>query len=61
MSLTQGNLAGHLRKMEEAGYVAIYKSFVGRRPNTSYSLTSTGQEAFNTYREKIKEIGARLG
>jgi DNA-binding MarR family transcriptional regulator len=42
---TDGNLAKHLRKLEEAGYVEMSKSFIGRRPRTSYTITAQGREA----------------
>jgi len=42
--LTQGNLSSHLTKLEDAGLVRIEKSFVGKRPNTSASLTPVGKE-----------------
>jgi DNA-binding MarR family transcriptional regulator len=42
--LTQGNLSSHLTKLEDAGLVRIEKSFVGKRPNTSASLTPLGKE-----------------
>ena len=41
--LTQGNLSSHLTKLEEAGLIRIEKSFVGKRPNTSASLTAVAK------------------
>ena len=46
LGLTDGNLATHLRALEEAGYVLVQKQFVGRKPNTTYKATSAGQQAF---------------
>lgn len=43
---TDGNLATHLRRLEEAGYVNIRKSFRRRRPHTRYRLTPKGRDAF---------------
>lgn len=54
--LTWGNLSAHLSKLEEAGYVLVEKSFVGRRPNTNLRLSQAGREAFRTYRESITGI-----
>ena len=42
-------LATHLRALEEAGYVAVQKQFVGRKPNTTYSATQAGQQAFSDH------------
>jgi DNA-binding transcriptional ArsR family regulator len=46
---TQGNLSGHLAKLEEAGYVAIEKKFKGKVPLTVCSLTGKGKTAFSRY------------
>jgi DNA-binding transcriptional ArsR family regulator len=54
--LTRGNLSSHLSKLEEAGYVAIEKSFRGKYPQTLVSLTSDGRAAFNNYRAKLKAV-----
>jgi DNA-binding transcriptional ArsR family regulator len=51
--LTQGNLSTHLTKLEEAGYVAIEKSFRGKYPLTLCRLTESGKEALNNYRKVI--------
>lgn len=48
--LTWGNLATHLRKLEESGYVKISKGYQGRKPHTVVALTKKGRDAFNTYR-----------
>jgi len=57
--LTPGNLSAHLTKLETAGYVAIQKDFVGKRPRTSLSLTVQGREAFGNYHEQMRELFAR--
>lgn len=49
LSLTDGNLATHLRALEESGYIAVQKQFVGRKPNTTYSATEAGQQAFTDH------------
>ena len=53
---TQGNLSGHLRKLEDAGYVAIKKTFKGRMPLTVCSLTAQGEKALAEYRRQMWEI-----
>ena len=52
--LTQGNLSAHLSKLEEAGYVAIEKTFRGKYPLTICRLTERGTEVLNKYRKVIK-------
>ena len=54
--LTPGNLSSHVTKLETAGYVKIEKKFVGKSPRTFLKLTRPGREAFDDYREKMKEI-----
>jgi DNA-binding transcriptional ArsR family regulator len=53
--LTWGNLSAHMSKLEEASYVEVEKSFKGRRPNTSFRLSSQGREAFRAYALKMKQ------
>lgn len=56
LDATQGNLSIHLRKLEDAGYVAIEKSFLGRKPLTRVRLTSAGRKAFAAYLEAIGKL-----
>lgn len=53
---TAGNLATHLRKLEDAMYVAVEKEFRGRRPRTTYSMTAKGREAFGVYVESLAQF-----
>ena len=54
--LTQGNLSAHLTRLEKAGYVQIEKTFRGKIPRTLCSLTESGRQAFETYRQTMKSI-----
>jgi DNA-binding MarR family transcriptional regulator len=54
--LTQGNLSSHLTKLEDAGLVSIEKSFVGKRPNTSASLTPLGKERTAAHWEQLDRL-----
>lgn len=56
LQLTDGNLSVHLRKLEEAGYVAVEKSFQGRKPLTRIRITLTGQDAFLRYLDAIGKL-----
>jgi len=56
LKLTQGNLGAHLRWLEEAGYVAVRKEFVGRKPRTTASLTEAGQAAFKRHIATLEAI-----
>lgn len=54
--LTRGNLSTHARKLEEAGYVAVEKSFVDRLPLTVYRLTDEGRAALEIYRIEMTNV-----
>jgi len=54
--LTWGNLATHLAKLEEAGYITVHKGYRGKKPHTSISMTEEGRKAFREYKEKMQKI-----
>lgn len=56
LGLTDGNLATHLRALEESGYVLVQKQFIGRKPNTTYSATATGRQAFSDHLTALEEF-----
>ena len=49
LGLTGGNLTTHLRKLEDAGYLATSKEFVGSKPRTWVEATAEGRSAFAVY------------
>lgn len=49
LNVTQGNLSIQMRKLEEAGYIQIDKTIVGRKPLTTIRMTATGRTAFSAY------------
>jgi DNA-binding transcriptional ArsR family regulator len=56
LGMTDGNLSVHLQKLEEKGYVTIKKEFVGKRPQTTCSLTKAGRLAFTKYLDHLQAI-----
>ena len=56
LEMTDGNLSVHLQKLEDKGYVAIDKQFVGRRPQTTCRLTPAGRRAFERYLNQLESI-----
>ena len=59
---TDGNLGAQLLKLEEAGYVAMEKKFVLRKPQTTYAITASGREALTDYVQALKQLlGAAIG
>jgi DNA-binding HxlR family transcriptional regulator len=53
---TDGNLNTHLAKLEQAGYVAVHKFFLGRKPTTSYSVTELGRERLKAYVTALEQF-----
>lgn len=59
---TDGNLGAQLLKLEEAGYVAMEKHFVQRKPQTLYRMTEAGRVALTGYVQALKQLlGAAIG
>ena len=56
LSMTDGNLTAHVRTLQEAGYLAVTKTFQSKRPLTSYSLTPEGRTAFANYINLLEQI-----
>ena len=58
--LSKGTLSAHLSKLEDAGYVAITKSFKGKYPNTTAALTKEGRKAFRKYRQQYRKFSRTI-
>ena len=56
LAMTDGNLTTHIRTLQEAGYVAIAKSYKKNRPLTTCSLTPAGRKAFTEYISLLEQI-----
>lgn len=54
--LSWGNLATHLGKLEEAGYVQINKGYQGKKPHSMIQLTSQGRSAFQEYKSTFQQL-----
>lgn len=55
-NVTDGNLASHLKGLEENGYVRVQKGFIGRKTNTTYSATKLGEKAFKTHLNALEKM-----
>lgn len=49
LEVTDGNLATHLVTLEEQGFIKVHKGFIGRKTNTTYSITRQGEKAFTEH------------
>ncbi len=56
LNLTDGNLATHLKALEEAGYIDIQKEFIGRKPNTTYTKNEVGKTAFEVHLDVLESL-----
>ena len=56
LELTDGNLSTHLKRLEDAGYIKSKKSFVDRKPKSSYVLSAKGRKAFGIYLDQIERL-----
>jgi DNA-binding MarR family transcriptional regulator len=56
LNVTDGNLASHLKALEKEEYILVNKSFVGRKPNTQYSASAKGREAFKKHIEALENL-----
>jgi len=56
LEVTDGNLGAHLRKLEEAGYIAVNKTFVERKPRTFVSATAEGRRVFQEHVAALESI-----
>ncbi|WP_324676175.1 transcriptional regulator [Hymenobacter sp. GOD-10R] len=56
LDLTDGNLASHVAALEKAGYVTVSKQFVGKKPNTTYTASTEGKQAFQEHLNALEKL-----
>jgi len=56
LAITDGNLASHLKALEENGTIKVQKGFIGRKTNTTYSVTKAGEKAFKAHLEALEKM-----
>lgn len=56
LEVTDGNLASHLKALEQNEIVVVTKQFVGRKPNTTYAVTATGRKDFQQHLAALEEL-----
>jgi DNA-binding MarR family transcriptional regulator len=56
IQVTDGNLASHLKTLEENEYVKVQKGFIGRKTNTTYAVTKVGEKAFKAHLEALEQM-----
>ena len=56
LAITDGNLASHISALEKLNYIEVQKQFIGKKPNTTYSVTRTGRKAFNEHLDALEKL-----
>ncbi|WP_322969688.1 transcriptional regulator [Faecalibacter sp. LW9] len=56
LDLTDGNLASHLKNLEENEYITVHKGFIGRKTNTTYAITPLGRQAFREHLAYLEKL-----
>ena len=56
LQVTDGNLASHVKGLEENGFIKVHKGFIGRKTNTSYTVTKAGEKAFKLHLEALEQM-----
>lgn len=56
LDVTDGNLASHIVALENEGYLKVKKSFVGKKPQTSYSITAAGRRVFSEHLNALETL-----
>jgi DNA-binding MarR family transcriptional regulator len=60
LEVTDGNLASHIKSLENAGFIKVIKTFINRKPNTNYEITESGVTAFEEHLKALEEILKQL-
>ena len=56
MEITDGNLASHIKSFEENGFIKVQKGFIGRKTNTTYTITKAGEKAFKAHVDALEKM-----
>ena len=56
LQLTDGNIASHITALEKLDYIQVKKQFIGKKPNTSYSVTPAGKKAFSEHLDALEKL-----
>ena len=56
LDVTDGNLASNLKALEKEEYIIVHKSFLGRKPNTTYAASDNGRKAFKIHLQALENL-----
>src|SRR6476469_2953318 len=61
IQVTDGNLASHIKALEESGYIKVHKGFIGKKNNTTYAATKAEEKAFKRHLDALEQMIKSLG
>ena len=61
IDVTDGNLASHLKTLEDNAYVKVEKGFIGRKTNATYKITKAGEKAFRNHLDALEKMIKSIG
>lgn len=56
IQVTDGNLASHIKTLEDSAYIKVQKGFIGRKTNTTYTITKAGEKAFKAHLDALGQM-----
>ncbi len=56
LQVTDGNIASHITALEKLTYIKVEKKFIGKKPNTTYSVTTQGKKAFREHINALEKL-----
>lgn len=56
IDVTDGNLASHIKALEEMAYIKVNKAFIGKKTNTTYTITKQGEKAFQQHLSALEKM-----
>ncbi|WP_026764465.1 winged helix-turn-helix domain-containing protein [Sediminibacterium salmoneum] len=56
LQVTDGNIASHITALEKMAYIKVEKKFIGKKPNTTYSVTAQGKKAFKEHINALEKL-----
>ncbi len=56
IDVTDGNLASHIKSLEESAYIKVNKGFIGKKTNTTYAVTKLGEKAFQQHLSALEKM-----
>ena len=56
LDITDGNLASHIKTLEESAFIKVQKGFIGRKTNTTYSIKKLGEKSFKIHLTALEKM-----